>query len=138
MMVTVTGYPTEIEPSLPNTREALTAMKDLSQIIGPDKVIWRYDPVLLTIITDEEFHRKNFDALAQQFAGSIRRVIISLYDEYRGAKQRLELMEKQGKFRMLNLGDKLAEQLSGFAKSAGAAGMKSKAAPRKKIFPPMR
>jgi hypothetical protein len=136
VMVTVTGYPLELEPSMLCTQKALTAMKDLAQLIGPEKVIWRYDPVLLTTVTDEDFHQHNFDALAQQLAGSVRRVIISLYDEYRSAKQRLEAMERQGKLQMLNIGDNFAKLLSGFAKSATAAGMEVQSCAEKEDFSP--
>jgi hypothetical protein len=134
VMVTVTGYPVELEPSMLRTQKAVAAMKGLAQIIGPDRVIWRYDPVLLTTVTDGEFHRKNFDALAQQFAGSVRRVIISLYDEYRGAKQRLEALEKMGALRMLDVGDNFAALLAGFAKSAEAAGMEIQSCAEKEDF----
>jgi hypothetical protein len=84
-------------------------------------VIWRYDPVLLSSITDEDFHRKNFDVLAQNLSGSVRRVIISLYSEYKGAKQRLEALEKTGVLRMIEANP--AGLLADFAQSAGAAGM---------------
>jgi hypothetical protein len=134
VMVTVTGYPLELEPSMLCTQEALTAMKELAKKIGPDKIVWRYDPVLLTTVTDGEFHRKNFDSLAQSLAGSVKRVIISLYDEYRGAKQRLEVLEKLGSLRMLTVGGNLAELLGGFAKSAEAAGMEIQSCAEKEDF----
>jgi len=47
-------------------------MKKLAQKIGQDRVIWRYDPVILTSITDEDFHHRNFDFLARELAGSVR------------------------------------------------------------------
>jgi hypothetical protein len=136
VMVTVTGYPGKLEPGMIRTEKALRAMKELAGKIGPDRVIWRYDPVILTSITDEDFHRRNFDTLAQSLAGSVRRVIISIYDEYRGAKQRLGGMENAGELRMLDAGDKLAELLSGFAKSAEAAGMEIQSCAEKEDFSP--
>jgi hypothetical protein len=134
VMVSVTGYPAELEPSMLYTQKALAAMKELAQEIGPDRVIWRYDPVILTNITDAEFHRKNFDALAQSLARSVKRVIISLYDEYRGSKQRLEALEKNSVLRMLNSGDNFEELLCGFAKSAEAAGMEIQSCAEKENF----
>jgi hypothetical protein len=136
VMVTVTGYPLELEPSMVCTRKALSTMKELARKIGPDRVIWRYDPVLVTSITDEDFHRRNFGALAQNLAGSVRRVIISLYDEYRLSRQRLEAMEKMGVFQMLNKCDSPAGMLNGFAESAKAACMEIQSCAEKEDFSP--
>jgi hypothetical protein len=99
-------------------------MKELARKIGPDRVIWRYDPVFMCSLTDEEFHRGNFNALAQSLSGSVRRVIISLYDEYRGAKQRIQALEKMGVFRVGKHDPAvLAGLLADLAESARAAGM---------------
>jgi hypothetical protein len=136
VMVTITGYPPELEPDMIHTEKALNAMKELSRKIGPDRVIWRYDPVLLTSITDEDFHRRNFDVLAQSLTDSVRRVIISIYDEYRGSKQRLEGREKAGELRMLDAGTQLADLFTSFAKSAGAAGMEIQSCAEKEDFSP--
>jgi hypothetical protein len=136
VMVTVTGYPAELEPSMVCTHEVLTAMKELSRKIGPDRVIWRYDPVLITSITDEEFHRKNFSALADNLAGSVRRVIISIYDEYRGAKVRLAELERTGVLRLLDTSSGFAGLLTCFAEGAKNAGMEIQSCAEKEDFSP--
>ena len=92
VMVTVTGYPGSLEPNMTETSEVCASMKELAQITGPKRVIWRYDPVFLSSITGEEFHKRNFNELALKLSGSVERVIISLYDEYRPAKKRIEAM----------------------------------------------
>jgi hypothetical protein len=123
VMISITGYPAELEPNMPVLSKVLANMKKLSQKIGQDRVIWRYDPVILTSVTDEDFHRKNFDFLARELAGVVRRVIISIYDEYPAAKKRLEIKEKLGCLKMLEINDSLPRLLGGFAKSAQDAGM---------------
>ena len=133
VMVSVTGYPPELEPDMPCTSEALAAMKELAQKIGQDRVIWRYDPVILTSITDEDFHRRNFDAIAQNLAGSVRRVIISVYDEYRSSKQRMERLEKSGVFRLLD-GASSVNLLADLAKIAGEAGMEIQSCAEKEDY----
>jgi len=134
VMVTVTGYPVELEPDLPDTSKVLASMKKLTRKIGQDRVIWRYDPVILTSITDEEFHRRNFQALSQTLTGSVRRVIISIYDEYPAAKKRLELKEKAGVLQMPEANNILPQLLGGFAKSAEAAGMEIQSCAEKEDF----
>jgi len=121
VMTTVTAYPNALEPNMPRTSKVLKAMRELSQKIGPDRVIWRYDPILLSKITDENFHRENFNSLAQNLAGSVWRIIISMYNEYRGSKQRLEALEKMGILSLIDAD--IAGLLSDMAKSAEEAGM---------------
>jgi len=134
VMVTITGYPEELEPDAPDTSKVLANMKKLSQKIGQDRVIWRYDPVILTSVTDEDFHRRNFDFLARELAGSVRRVIISIYDEYPAAKKRLELKENLGFLKMLETNDSLPQLLCDFTKSADAAGMEIQSCAEKEDF----
>jgi hypothetical protein len=123
VMVTVTGYPDALEPDIPPAPEVLASMKELSRKIVADRVIWRYDPILLTSITDEDFHRANFNTLAQELAGFVRRVIISIYDEYREAKMRLFMLERAGKLQMPDTVGDLSGLLADLAKCAEAAGM---------------
>ena len=135
VMVTVTGYPIQLEPSMANQKKVLNAMKELAKKIGPDRVIWRYDPVLLTNISNADSHRANFDFMAQKLAGSVRRVIISIYDEYKGSKKRLDAMEKFGGLQLMDTGI-LPDLLRGFAQSANAAGMEIQSCARKEDFSP--
>jgi len=137
VMITATGYPKTLEPSMVPTQEVLQTMKELAQKIGPDRVIWRYDPIIVSSITDEDFHRKNFSALAQELAGSVRRIIISIYDEYRESKKRLERMEQSGKLRLLDTGDGLVALLGDLAKSAQAAGLEIQSCAEKEDFSPL-
>jgi len=123
VMVTLTGYPDILEPFMVPTPKVLATIKKLAQKIGADRVIWRYDPIIFTDITDGDFHRRNFNSLAQELAGSVRRVIISIYDEYRETKKRIEFRESRGELRMIDIGDDLSGLLADLAKSAEAAGM---------------
>jgi hypothetical protein len=134
VMVTITGYPAELEPNAPNASKVMDNMKKLSEKIGQNRIIWRYDPVILTNITNEEFHQRNFDSLARELAGSVRRVIISIYDEYPAVKKRLVLKEKTGVLQMLETHDILPRLLGGFAKSAQSAGMEIQSCAEKEDF----
>jgi len=134
VMVTVTGYPAVLEPDMAPAQEVLSAMKELSQKLGADSVIWRYDPILLSSITDEDFHRRNFSELAQSLAGSVKRVIISLYDEYHGAKLRLLELERKGRLKMPNTPGDVSALLADMAKTAEAAGMEIQTCAEEKDF----
>ena len=45
-LVTLTGYPRLLEPTVPRVDEAGAFFKDLAGRIGRRRVIWRYDPVI--------------------------------------------------------------------------------------------
>lgn len=122
VMVTVTGYPPILEPNIPSPETVCDVMGNLSQRIGPNRVIWRYDPVFLSSVTGGDFHRNNFSALARRLEGPVSRVIISLYDEYRNARRRLEALEKSGALAMTHNED-VNEVLAAIAETAAAAGM---------------
>lgn len=62
---TLTGYGKDIEPNLPNKREELiSTFKTLSKKIGKDKVIWRYDPILISKRYTMDYHLKAFEEIA--------------------------------------------------------------------------
>lgn len=48
---TLTGYGTDMEPMVPHKRERMIPVfRQLSDMIGKERVIWRYDPILFTSI----------------------------------------------------------------------------------------
>jgi hypothetical protein len=95
-MITLTGYPEILEPDMPPAGEIIQAMKALSEKLGRKRVIWRYDPIFFSSLTDTAFHRRNFAELAARLGGITERVIISVYDEYAGARRRLSALARDG------------------------------------------
>jgi hypothetical protein len=144
VMVTLTGYPAALEPRAPETEAVIAALGELAEKIGARRVIWRYDPVFLSTLTDAAFHRKNFAALAGKLRRKTRRIIISLYDEYRGAKRRIKTLEHSGGLRALPLADsggRLLPQTRGLladlAVIAGDAGMEIQSCAEGEDFSPL-
>jgi hypothetical protein len=52
--------------------------------------------VFLSSVTDEVFHRENFEKLASALSGKVERVILSAYDEYRKSKSRVAALSSHG------------------------------------------
>ena len=96
VMTSLTSYPAILEPNVPSAGAVIPIMRLLAEKIGPEKVIWRYDPLFLSNFTDFDFHRRNFASLAAALNGAVKRVIISIYDEYRSAERRLAALEAAG------------------------------------------
>lgn len=122
VMVTVTGYPSVLEPNIPPAETICAAMRELAQKTGKRRVIWRYDPVFLSSVTTGGFHRNKFSALARRLKGAVSRVIISVYDDYRNARRRLEALEKNGALEMTHNED-VNGLLAAIAETAAGAGM---------------
>ena len=82
LQVTITGYPRAIEPGAPPLEEAIGALCELSDAVGPRRVLWRYDPILIAEGIGADFHRRNFERIAGALEGRTERVTLSLIDEY--------------------------------------------------------
>lgn len=87
---TLNDYPKYMEPNVPVLENRVNSLIELSDIIGKDRVIWRYDPMILTQATDYKYHEERFGFLLEKLHPYIERVIISIYDNYVGADRRLE------------------------------------------------
>ena len=80
---TLTGYGKDIEPNLPNKRkELIPTFQKLSERIGKEKVIWRYDPILVNQKYTMDYHLKAFEEIAENLADYTEKVVISFVDLY--------------------------------------------------------
>lgn len=86
---TITGYPRNIEKAVPKPHDAIKQFTLLSQTIGNARVIWRYDPILLSNIVDIHEHKRLFLKIAQLLAGKTKRVVISFSDFYKKTEKNL-------------------------------------------------
>ena len=86
---TITGYPRVLEPAVPDLEEAVHSFSELSGRIGPERVLWRYDPILLCSLLDLGGHRRNFARIASALRGKTARVTISFADFYQKTKRNL-------------------------------------------------
>lgn len=93
---TIVNNPALIDRKSPALTSSLEILKALSNMIGPDKIIWRYDPIVFSNITGLEFHRKNYGLIAQALKGYTKRSVISIVDVYKKAGKRISEMSKQG------------------------------------------
>jgi DNA repair photolyase len=95
-LFTVNDYPRPLEPNLPPLAERIATFNELSERIGPRRVIWRYDPIILSNRTDASYHCKAFDGLCRQLSGRTKRVITSIITWYRKTLRNLAPLENEG------------------------------------------
>jgi DNA repair photolyase len=96
ILFTLNAYPKVLEPNLPPLAERISTFIELSERLGPRRVIWRYDPIILSNRTDSSYHRETFESLCRQLAGHTHRVITSIITLYRKTLRNLAALEKQG------------------------------------------
>jgi hypothetical protein len=93
---TLLGYPPQIDSHNPPLQASLKTFRELAQRVGPERVIWRYDPIVLSEATPPAYHRAAYARLAQALTGCTGRSVVSLMDDYPKLRGRLQEMARQG------------------------------------------
>ena len=80
---TLTSYGRDIEANVPHKRDCMIPIfRILSDKIGMEKMVWRYDPILLTDKYTIEYHCKAFEQIANSLRGYTKRCVMSFVDSY--------------------------------------------------------
>lgn len=109
---TVNAYGQDIEAGVPSKKDLIIpCFQKLSTFIGKERVIWRYDPILLNKKYTVQYHIYYFEKLAKLLAPYTEKCTISFLDFYKSVSKRLisigaeEIMPEE----QLYLAGKLAE-----------------------------
>lgn len=122
-LFTINGCPRALEPNTPERFISVEAFKRLSDRLGPNRVIWRFDPIVLTDITPHESHVDRFASIARDLEGYTEQVVISVFDEYRAARGRLGRLGL--KLMRADVSDpRFANMIRDIAQCARASGMR--------------
>lgn len=126
---TLNPYDRSFEPQVPPLAERIATFKDLAERIGPERVVWRYDPVILTSATPVAWHLAQAEQLAAQIASATGRLVFSFYDFYGKGQGRLHTALKGTGIALQDITapDRAAELLAlvqGFAAIAARHGLR--------------
>jgi DNA repair photolyase len=88
---TLNPYDRDIETKLPQKKEIIETFKKLSEKTGAQRVIWRYDPVLLNDRYTIEFHIDKFNEIAHQLKGYTEKVTFSFIDFYKKITENIKI-----------------------------------------------
>jgi len=80
---TITAYGKYVEPNVPSIDESIRTLIELSNIVGKEKVLWRYDPILLTDKYTVKKHLETFEYMAKKIAPYVQRCIFSFVEIYK-------------------------------------------------------
>ena len=115
---TLTPYGREIERHLPEKRVLAETFRRLSRAVGRERVVWRYDPVLLTGDWTPDRHFEAFGALCRELEGCAEECVFSFVDRYAKIARRTA-----GLVRDIAPGE-MERTAAGFAETARRHGLK--------------
>lgn len=117
--ITITPYQKDIEPNVVDKSKIIESTKVLSQILGRNNVVVRYDPIFISKKYNISYHFKAFERLCSLLDGYIDVIIVSFLDEYKNVIKNYEVLKyepiKEEEYRLI--GEK-------FSKSAKKHGMR--------------
>lgn len=88
---TLTGYGNDVERNLPNKKTSVIPIfQELSNRIGKEKVVWRYDPIFFSNRYNAKYHLKAFRSIAEALSGYTEKCVISFLDIYPKNKKNMD------------------------------------------------
>lgn len=93
---TLMDNPRLLDEHNPPAAAALDTFRRLADRLGPGRLVWRYDPIVLSSLTPPDFHRRTYEKLATGLRGYTGRSVISLLDVYGKIRKRLVGLSAQG------------------------------------------
>ncbi len=108
---TLTPYGKALEGLLPNKEKLIETFKTLSDLIGPHRVLWRYDPIIISPYYGVDKHIELFEKLASALKGYTHQCTFSFVDIYGKIKKPMA---------KLNLSSPLYEEKKELIKSFSA------------------
>ena len=120
---TLTPYDKSVEKGLRDKEEILKTFCELSDRIGKDKVVWRYDPIILNDKFDFDFHKEQFSRLCIKLGKYTRQCTISFVDLY--PKLKTDILREISMDEMIELGKMISSTAKDFGIAAKACCEKS-------------
>lgn len=85
---TLTPYGTDVEKNVPSKEDIIIpTFQKLSSLIGKERVVWRYDPILLSDKYTLQYHMKYFRVLCDRLANYTEKCTISFLDLYKNIRR---------------------------------------------------
>ncbi len=119
---TVTGLPRIFESNV-DKRHAIETLKQLSRTYSPRHINWRFDPIVISSISDRDFYIRSFEELAAELAGFVERCYFSFVIKYEKVSRNFAELEKTGNVKIIEQSDDfkvdLANELADIAQRYG-------------------
>ncbi len=93
---TLNAYGADVEAGLPRKDALVDSFRALARAIGPERVVWRYSPVLFGGPYDAAFHLRSFAELSRALEGFARLCRLSFLDVYPKIAPRMDALGLTG------------------------------------------
>lgn len=87
---TLNSYDKSLEPNVHEKKHLIDTFIKLSKSIGKERVIWRYDPIILTNKYNKAYHLKWFEYIAKRLSGYTEKCVISYLDLYKKTERNMK------------------------------------------------
>ncbi len=125
---TITGLGRGLEPLAPPAEESIRTLEKLSGRVGPERLIWRFDPIVLSKRTGVASTLERFAGLAAKISGKVRDCFTSVMEPYAKTRGRLAAYEaKSGDEIVAAEGDDLMRLSMGLGEAGRKAGISVRA-----------
>ncbi len=88
--VTLNAMDKTLEPNLPTEKESCREFAALAHRLGPERVVWRFDPLIVTGPTPAGEIISRFSRLCHRLAAHTRRVVVSRAQLYAKVRRKLK------------------------------------------------
>jgi hypothetical protein len=118
---TINGYPRELEQAVVDWQHSVESLRRIADKYGPRVCVWRYDTIVDSSITSQEFHLTNFAQIAKRLEGVTDEVVISFAQIYQKTLRNMNRSAKENNFTWRDPDDEskrnLAQKLFTIAKN---------------------
>lgn len=88
---TLNSYGKDIEKNVPSKNDVIIpTFKKLSSIIGKERIVWRYDPILINEHYTIEYHKKYFKKLCESLSNYTQKCTVSFIDLYKNTERNIQ------------------------------------------------
>lgn len=87
---TLNPYDKTIESRIPEKSMLIHTFMRLSDMIGKNRIIWRYDPIILSSNISKHYHYEHFEYLAEKIHKFTNKCVISFIDLYVKTKRNVK------------------------------------------------
>ena len=91
---TLTPYDKTVEPNLPPKIKLINAFSEMSKKTSDERVVWRYDPVIIGANHTVKWHIDKFCKMCHELQGFTKRCVLSFVHPYKSLKNRFRAATK--------------------------------------------
>lgn len=108
---TITPYEEDIESNVPPQAKSWSTLIKMSNIVGKNKIIWRYDPILIFNKYTKDYHYAYFELHSRQYRDYFKLCtfnFVNIYDRVKKNFPELNQISKEDKEEIINMFGKIA------------------------------